>query len=198
MELASVRMPHPLNISGDISSRASEGALSLSAIPVHRQWPIFEVRESIGLFWASRPTAYQPLSGSQNRSLKSRLSCLAFLRQRAASDSSPRCLASCARARYAAYTYPCTSASAIGASAIAPSAKLIPSQESFQPWLARPWLVLRQYSTNPSPSASPYVSIQSSARSACGSRAAIALSLPPQRCSSPRSMTNRADASAVP
>ena len=41
-------MPQPLNISGDISCLATAAALSLSAMPVHRQCPMLEVSASIG------------------------------------------------------------------------------------------------------------------------------------------------------
>ena len=65
------------------------------------------------------------------------------------------------------------------ASAMVPSAKLIPSQESFQPWFTRPWSLGRRYSTKPSPSRSPYFSIHSRARSACASSGWITSSRQP-------------------
>jgi hypothetical protein len=48
-----------------------------------------------------------------------------------------------------------------------PSANCTPSNESFQHWLPRPCGDRVWYSTNPSPSASPYRSIHSSARTTC-------------------------------
>ena len=48
MEVARVRTPQPLNISGDINLSAMRRAFSSSTIPVHRQWPMFEVSESMG------------------------------------------------------------------------------------------------------------------------------------------------------
>ena len=59
----------------------------------------------------------------------------------------------------------------MGGEACWPSACGTPSRESFQPWFSSPRSVLRWYSTKPSPSLSPYSSIQRSAASAAGNNA---------------------------
>ena len=68
----------------------------------------------------------------------------------------------------ARYTYAWTSTSAIGGSASVPSAWTIASSESFHPWLRMPPGERVRYSTKPSPSRSPYSSIQRSAASTAG------------------------------
>ena len=42
MDAASVRIPKPVNMSGECRCPATAAALSSSTIPVHRQWPMFE------------------------------------------------------------------------------------------------------------------------------------------------------------
>ena len=68
--------------------------------------------------------------------------------------------------RFASYTYPCTSHGAIGVTACLPSWKRCESPESFHDWFSSPRGVRRSYSTNPSPSRSPYSSIHRNAASA--------------------------------
>jgi hypothetical protein len=99
---------------------------------------------------------------------------------------------------FASYTYPCTSTGAIGARATEPSWNTIEFHESFQFWLSMPCDPRRKYSTKPSPSRSPYESIQSSAlRAACSSSRTIASS-PLHRHSSDSRTRKSGVASTVP
>ena len=75
---ARVRTPQPVNISGDIRCRATSPAFSSSTIPVQRQWPMFDVSESIWRLSLSRPMAIQPLSSTQKSRLKAALRSAAF------------------------------------------------------------------------------------------------------------------------
>ena len=86
----------------------------------------------------------------------------------------------------------------MGPDAIRPSAWKIESCESFQLCWISPRSLLRAYSRKPSPSGSPYRSIQSRARSTCGHRRrAVAWSLVWRQCSA-ASMTNSGVASWLP
>ena len=72
-----------------------------------------------------------------------------------------------------------------------PEANAIESKLSFQPWLSRPRSVERWYSTKPSPSRSPYTSIQLIARSTAGTSSRSFSIGTPHRSAWPTSMTNR-------
>jgi len=57
MDVASVRTPHPVNISGESRCSATEPATDSSTMPVHRHCPMFEARESTGFLSPSRANA---------------------------------------------------------------------------------------------------------------------------------------------
>ena len=76
---ASVRSPHPVSISGDMSRWATARAFSWSTMPAHRQWPMFDVKESICRLSLSRPMAIQPRSSTQKSRLKAAFRSAAFL-----------------------------------------------------------------------------------------------------------------------
>jgi len=67
-------------MSGPRRRAATASAFSSSTIPVHRQWPMFEVSESMGRLSASRPTAKYCCSSSQKSRLKATFRSLAFCR----------------------------------------------------------------------------------------------------------------------
>ena len=84
-------------------------------MPVHRQWPMFDVSASIGRLSRSRPIANQPVVLEPEVAVEPRPSAPAPGRGAARPARRRRASsAKCARAMSAAYTYPCTSHSAIG------------------------------------------------------------------------------------
>ena len=56
-------MPHPLNISGDISCSATAAALSASTIPLHRQCPMLDAQASTGRLSRSSANGVAPAVG---------------------------------------------------------------------------------------------------------------------------------------
>ena len=87
----------------ETSFSATRWALSSSTIPVHRQCPMLDVRESIGRLSASSPTAYHPFSSNQKSRLNAAFSWVALARKRSYVAESPTSKAKWAVARYAPY-----------------------------------------------------------------------------------------------